>query len=85
MRAGGPPASFEKMSGPTINAGGITFRQFHAASVGALHVVTWMAYDANCRIDVLGVWPENDRAAGTAITDAIARFRRVGDATTLPR
>jgi hypothetical protein len=85
METGGPPASFEKMSTPTIKAAGITFRQYRAASVGALHVVTWIAFDANCRIDVLGVWPENDTAAGTAITAAIRQFRRIDNATTPPR
>ena len=85
MKAGAPPAFFEKMSTPTIKAGGITFRQFHVASMGPLHVVTWMAYDANCRIDMLGVWPENDPAAGAAITEAIKQFRRADNTTTPPR
>ena len=85
MASGGAPASFKQRSGPTIQAGEITFHQFHDGSVGPIHVTTWTAYDANCRIDIFARWPENDGAAGTAITDAIARFRRVDDATTLPR
>ena len=85
MQAGAPPASFEKMTTPTIKAGRITFRQYRAASMGPLHVVAWMAFDANCRIDLLAVWPQNDTAAGAAITEAIKQFRRLDNPTTPPR